>query len=76
MADKSKTDGGDGEGKELVEFYKYKKKIGVLRKQHIMEDRQRLLDQIDIFTPQYTAVIKSKGQDAGDGKRVNLITIG
>jgi hypothetical protein len=43
-------------------FWKYEKKIGALRKKYIMEDRQRLMDTIERFTPTYKAVIKNQGQ--------------
>lgn len=46
----------------LGRFWKYEKKIGALRKKYIMEDRQRLMDTIERFTPTYKAVIKNKGQ--------------
>jgi hypothetical protein len=45
---------------------KYEKKIGSIRKKYVMEDRQRLLDTIERFTPTYKAVIKNMGQDATD----------
>ena len=46
----------------MSRFWKYEKKIGMLRKKYIKEDRQRLLDQIERFTPTYKAVIKNQGQ--------------
>lgn len=67
VADGTKTKpGSDGEGNEVLEFYKYKRKIGILRKTHVMEDRQRLLDEIERFTPDYKAVIKYKGAEEDD----------
>jgi len=56
----------NGSGNEIMEFWKYEKKIGALRKKYIMEDRQRLMDTIERFTPTYKAVIKNQGQDATD----------
>ncbi len=42
MADGKKSrPGQDGEGFEVVELYKYKRKVGVIRKAHIVEDRHR-----------------------------------
>jgi len=55
-----------GEGNELIEFWKYEKKIGSIRKKYVMEDRQRLMDQIEIFTPTYKAVIKNEGSGPSD----------
>ena len=55
-----------GGGNEIIEFWKYEKKIGAIRKKYVMEDRQRLLDTIERFTPTYKAVIKNQGQDATD----------
>ena len=49
-----------------MEFWKYEKKIGSLRKKYILEDRQRLMDTIEQFTPTYKAVLKNRGQDADD----------
>jgi len=54
----------NGAGNEIIEFWKYEKKIGALRKKYIIEDRQRLLDTIERFTPTYKAVIKNCGLDA------------
>mmetsp|Transcript_44745 Transcript_44745/g.70052 ORF Transcript_44745/g.70052 Transcript_44745/m.70052 type:complete len:126 (+) Transcript_44745:207-584(+) len=36
-----------------------------------MEDRQRLMDQLEVFTPTYKATIKRAGQDAGDDGESN-----
>mmetsp|Transcript_97265 Transcript_97265/g.156867 ORF Transcript_97265/g.156867 Transcript_97265/m.156867 type:complete len:568 (-) Transcript_97265:1018-2721(-) len=72
VADKStseKPSGGIsdiGAGNEIIEFWKYEKKIGALRKKYILEDRQRLLDAIERFTPTYKAVIKNRGAEATD----------
>ena len=48
--------------------WKYEKKIGSLRKKYIMEDRQRLIDTIERFTPTYKAVIKNCGQVSACGR--------
>uniref|UniRef100_A0A6U5CP30 Ubiquitin-like domain-containing protein n=2 Tax=Hemiselmis andersenii TaxID=464988 RepID=A0A6U5CP30_HEMAN len=78
VADGTKTAEEDedkqGKGIELMEFWKYEQKIGTLRKKYIMEDRQRLMDTIETFTPTYKAIIKNKGQDEDDGDGDHYMT--
>jgi len=51
-----------GAGNEEFEFWKYGKLIGTLRKRYVMEDRQRLIDTIEMYTPTYKGMIKRKGE--------------
>jgi len=52
---------------EVIEFYKYGKKIGGIRAKYVLEDRFRLLDMIEEFTPNFVSSFKTIGLDT-DGQ--------
>ncbi|EKX42054.1 hypothetical protein GUITHDRAFT_111907 [Guillardia theta CCMP2712] len=52
---------------EVIEFYKYGKKIGAIRAKYVLEDRFRLLDMIEEFTPDFLSSFKTIGLDS-DGQ--------
>lgn len=61
-----------GAGNEVFEFWKYGKLIGTIRKRYVKEDRQRLVDTIEQFTPTYKGMVKRKGEPGHEISDVHM----
>jgi len=64
--------GEDGAGNEVFEFWKYGKLLGTIRKRYVKQDRQRLIDTIEQFTPTYKGMVKRKGESGHEISEVNM----